>query len=956
MSYTVLLIDDSDAERTIYKHFLDTDKRQSYQLIEVETGEAALDWCQQHVADVILLDYRLAAMDGLEVLRELRRQQPDAILPVILMTGFGNTTVAVEALKLGAQEYIDKAQITEENLPQLVRSVGQQVQLKRQLARQQAQSQVINELALRMRQSLDPQQLMDTATQDIRQFLQVDRVLIYQFAPDWSGEIVSESVGAGYPIALGQQIQDTCFQQGAGVPYRQGKPWAMADIEQANLTDCHRALLERFAVKANLVVPILEYVPDRIGPAFVPTLWGLLVAHHCAAPHAWQEEEIVFLEQISVHLAGAMQQATLYQQAQMELAERKQAEIALSASESRLRLAQAASKSGVWDWDLVTKTLIWSPEYYALYKLDPSIEASYEAWLSSIHPDDRQPVNQQVTQALETGLSQIEVEFRVPYAEDIQWFVSIGHIFHNEAGEPNRVIGITIDITLRKQAEIALQESEARFRCAILEAPIPIMLHTDDGKVLLVNQTWTNITGYTQADIPTIAAWAEKAYGNRKDEIHALIQEHFSRPTRTYVGEFALVTQSGDRRIWDFYGASLGCRPDGRQLRVSAAVDCTEQRLAQTQLQSILDSSEVVVYVKDREGRYLLINQWYETLTQFTRQEVLGKTDFDLYPAETAQIFQQHDHYVLTTGIPLRFEETVTTAAGTHTYLALKFPLRDASGQIYAVCSMSSDITELKQTQEAFHQSNEQLQAINQELERANQAKEGFLRMMNHELRTPLNVILGMAEVLQEEILGTLNDSQRQAVAMITSNGQHLLTLVNNILQLVNLEAGKIKLNRSTVLVQKLCENSVAVIQSMCDAKSIRLQTQIAPGVSVIQVDGDQIQQILTLLLENASKFTPDGGTVTLEVKVCAVCSPPNPAATLFIQFSVQDTGIGIAPDQLQHLFQFFTQLDDRLSRSYEGIGVGLALVRRLVELHRGYITVASQVGQGSCFTVNIPV
>jgi DNA-binding NtrC family response regulator len=151
MPQTILLIDDSDVDRATYKRFLHQDDRQSYQLIEFDNGPEALDWLQQHEADVILLDYRLPQMDGLEFLRHLHQQHPDAILPVILMTGLGNTAVAVEALKLGAQDYLEKDRITRDNLPQLVRSVSQQVQLKRQLSRQQAQQQRVIEMALQMR-------------------------------------------------------------------------------------------------------------------------------------------------------------------------------------------------------------------------------------------------------------------------------------------------------------------------------------------------------------------------------------------------------------------------------------------------------------------------------------------------------------------------------------------------------------------------------------------------------------------------------------------------------------------------------------------------------------------------------------------------------------------------------------------------------------------------------------
>jgi signal transduction histidine kinase len=279
----------------------------------------------------------------------------------------------------------------------------------------------------------------------------------------------------------------------------------------------------------------------------------------------------------------------------------------------------------------------------------------------------------------------------------------------------------------------------------------------------------------------------------------------------------------------------------------------------------------------------------------------------------------------------------------------------DTKGTIYAVCGISTDITELKQAQQALRQSHEQLQVINQDLERANQVKAVFLRMMSHELRTPLNPILGMSESLQEGIFGPLNQRQTKAVTLIVDNSNCLLTSINSILDLVDLEASRIQLDCNLMLVKDLCTSSLAIVESQAAAKSIQLQTDISPEITLIQADSDRMKQILTQLLDNAIKFSKTGGTVSLAVQMQQVDASQS-SAPRFVQFSIQDRGIGIAPENLTRLFQFFTQLDDRLSRDYEGIGIGLALAQRLTELHEGHITVESQIRQGSCFTVNIPV
>ncbi|MBE9007677.1 PAS domain S-box protein [Fortiea sp. LEGE XX443] len=194
--------------------------------------------------------------------------------------------------------------------------------LKTQLEREKLMRTVVQ----RIQQSLNLQDILNTTVQEVRHLLQVERVVVYQFAPDMSGKVVAESVEPGWIKSLGIQIEDTCFQNGAGVNYYQGRKRAIANIYTAGLTDCHIQLLEQFEVKANLVVPILlEVGGDNIGSR----LWGLLVAHQCSKPREWEENQLDLLDQLSVPIAIAIQQSSIFQQAQTELAERQKAEMQL---------------------------------------------------------------------------------------------------------------------------------------------------------------------------------------------------------------------------------------------------------------------------------------------------------------------------------------------------------------------------------------------------------------------------------------------------------------------------------------------------------------------------------------------------------------------------------------------------------------------------------------------------
>jgi signal transduction histidine kinase/CheY-like chemotaxis protein len=240
-----------------------------------------------------------------------------------------------------------------------------------------------------------------------------------------------------------------------------------------------------------------------------------------------------------------------------------------------------------------------------------------------------------------------------------------------------------------------------------------------------------------------------------------------------------------------------------------------------------------------------------------------------------------------------------------------------------------------------------ELSAANMKLAKANQLKDEFLANMSHELRTPLNAILGGAEILIEQIYGSLTSEQFKYINNIYTSSQHLLSLINDILDLSKIEAGKMELQYGNVPISELCQASLLFIKQLAYKKQIQVRSNISSQLNMLRADQRCLKQIFINLLNNAVKFTPAGGEIELAVR-------PDPDKQA-ICFSVTDTGIGIAPENMSSLFKPFEQLDSGLARQYGGIGLGLALVQRLVELHGGSITVESQLDQGSCFTVTFP-
>jgi signal transduction histidine kinase len=252
------------------------------------------------------------------------------------------------------------------------------------------------------------------------------------------------------------------------------------------------------------------------------------------------------------------------------------------------------------------------------------------------------------------------------------------------------------------------------------------------------------------------------------------------------------------------------------------------------------------------------------------------------------------------------------------------------------------------------------LEQANIELIRVTKLKDEFLSNMSHELRTPLNGILGMSECLLEEVFGTINQNQKDAIETIQNSGNHLLELIKDMLDVSKIMAGMLKLDIKTVSIADLCNSSLELAKQQSLKKQIQLTTSVFSNTEVIAVDKSRIRQVLVNLLDNAVKFTPPGGKVGLDVRI--VDDPSKELAithlvanSCWIKFSVTDTGIGINPRDLGKLFQPFVQIDSGLSRKYGGSGLGLLIVKQLVELHGGYVDVTSQIDQGSCFTVYLP-
>ncbi len=372
------------------------------------------------------------------------------------------------------------------------------------------------------------------------------------------------------------------------------------------------------------------------------------------------------------------------------------------------------------------------------------------------------------------------------------------------------------------------------------------------------------------------------------------------------------------------------------------------QRLRDHQFytRSLFESNIDAIMTTDPTCIITDVNKQMEVLTGCTRDELIGApfknyfTDPDRAETSIKRVLieKKVTNYELTARAR-DGKETVVSFNATTFY--------DRDRKLQGVFAAARDVTERKRLDQALQEKNIELESARSVAEKTNLAKSDFLANMSHELRTPLNSIIGFSEVLQDQMFGQLNDKQREYLNHILTSGRHLLSLINDILDLSKVESGKMKLELSTFLLRETVEASLMMLREKAQKGGIDLVMDLAGQADVhIEADQRKLKQILFNLLSNAVKFTLTGGTV----KVSAV------KAQNYIEIAVEDSGIGIKEEDIHKLFHPFTQLESVYTKEYEGTGLGLALNRQLVELHGGRVWVSSEFGKGSRFSFTIPI
>ena len=624
-----------------------------------------------------------------------------------------------------------------------------------------------------------------------------------------------------------------------------------------------------------------------------------------------------------------------------DVTDRKLAEATTLDDHKRLAFHVENTPLAVIEWDSEFRVLRWSPAAQKLFgwKAEEVLGKRFSDW-QFVVPDDIDVVHQ-VGQRQNEGQEHHGISRNRNYTKlgsilHCEWYNSA---LYNEAGKLISVLSLVLDVTVATRIEEALRKSEAQYRLLFEANPQAMWVYDlNTLRFLAVNDAAVRHYGYSRAEFLDMTI-----KDIRPPEDVKLLEDYLAAPNPgvQHAGEWRHQKKDGTIINVDVTANRLSF--GGRPAEFVLVHDVTERKKAETALRisedryrDLVDNSHELICTHDLEGRVLSVNPWAARVLGYPQNSLVGINIRDGLLPEYREQFDEYLHTVKTEG-SARGVMKVRTATGEIRLWEYYNTLRTEGVERPIVRGMAHDATERRQ---ALKREKE----ARMEAEAANRVKDEFLSTLSHELRTPLTAIMGWADLLLHDEVEP--DKRRQAIETIFRNANSQCQLINDLLEVSRIITGKLRLEFVACELQSVIEAAAEGIRPTAEAKGVHLQVLLEPHTGPVFGDRERLQQVVWNLLSNGVKFTRRGGLVQVTLQ----------RINSHVEIVVKDTGVGIRSDFLPHVFDRFRQADGSTTRIYGGLGLGLAIVRHLVELHGGSARAESAGDdQGSKFTVRLP-
>ncbi|WP_418604670.1 PAS domain S-box protein [Hwangdonia sp.] len=643
-----------------------------------------------------------------------------------------------------------------------------------------------------------------------------------------------------------------------------------------------------------------------------------------------------------------------------DVTEKRKAEKEILEIQHKLEAAIRIGNIGYWSWDIINDNVYWSDLMYEIYDVDPNTPLKYDTVLSCVHPDDREFHNRLVEQRIKNK-DNSPFEYRVLCKDNTIKYVMVQmEVVENDQGEAIAFQGTVIDISERKKAEAKLIESEEYLDNIINNIGDPVFVKDYKSRFLIANDAFYKLFNRGKDEI------LGKIFANsvppEERERYLKVDNLVLSEGIEDVNEDSVNVEGGETRFISTKKTRF-IDEKGNKYLIGVIRDITERKKqeetlkeSEAKFRAMVDASPIGIFFVNPDGNVTYGNAADIHMIGLTQEEALGLNWVNAIHPEDRERVTKKWVDAMEAGIPYKDQGRYLHKDGKIVFWDVITAPVIIDNEITGYIGMVVDITEKVKSEEEITKYKNHLEELvelrTNQLEKekikaqsADLMKSAFLATMSHELRTPMNSIIGFTGILLKEIAGPLNEEQKKQLEMVKNSGEHLLGLINDVLDISKIEAGKLKVSFYPFNYLSCLEKTIEFLLPQASKKGLDIKTEISSMDITLVSDERRIEQILLNLLSNAIKFSKTG-TVLVKVAV--------KDKTLVTQ--VIDQGIGISKNDIIKLFMPFIQLEGGLSRNHEGTGLGLAISKNLIEKLGGSIHVESELGKGSNFTFKLPL